>query len=95
MICRSDLTLAPVEDGIPRTATRPGDYIGIGLDPTDYLSDADWILVPDGDPYEPGDWLNVNRCATCPHGLPVFEGTFGEPLHFTEDWQWSPCDAGE
>lgn len=91
MTRRSDLTLTPMEDEILRTATTPEGYIGIGLDPTDYLSDADWLLAPDGDPYEPGDWLAINRCATCPHGLPVAEDTCGIPMHHTGE-QWEPCD---
>lgn len=95
MIRRSDLTLTPLEDEILRTATRPGDYIGIGLNPADYLEDTDWILTPDGDPYEPGDWLNVNRCDTCPHGMPIAEDTCGIPMHYTEEYRWKPCDPEE
>lgn len=93
MIRRSSLMLTPVEDEILRNATTPAEFIGIGLDPREYLEDTDWVLVPDGDPWEPNDWLDGDHCDTCPHGLPVVEDPYGEPKHFTEDWQWEPCDA--
>lgn len=95
MTPRNSLTLTPLEDEILQTATTPEEYISIGLNPTEYLEDTDWILTPDGDPYEPYDWLNVTQCDTCPHDMPITEDACGIPMHYTEDQKWEPCDPEE